>query len=92
MPAKKKRELRVAPGPEVLKAFMQANSSMFNLTEMERMCKLPNGSFRLIRTGSRNVTAEQYKKMRDEILPKMCEFVFLLQNYQPEETSLNIHY
>jgi hypothetical protein len=88
----KKRELRVAPGPEILRDFLQEHSSMFNLTEIERMCKLPNGSFRLIRTGSRNLRPDQYKKLRDAVLPKMCEFVFLLQNYSPEESSLKIDY
>jgi hypothetical protein len=81
--AKVKRQLLIAPGKEVLQAFIQENASIFNLSEIERQCKLPNGSFRHIRAGTngRDLTSEHYKKLQEVLLPTLTQLVFILQNY-----------
>ena len=81
--AKVKRQLVIAPGREVLQAFLQENGTIFNLSEIERQCKLPNGSFRHIRAGStgRVLTHENYKILQEKLLPTLTQIVFILQNY-----------
>lgn len=76
-----KRNLLLAAGAVTFQEYLKANAEMFNLTELERMMKLPNGTLRHIRTGARVATPKLYENLRTEILPKMCELVFVLQNY-----------
>lgn len=79
--AKNKRQLIVAPGPDIFKAFMKENGHFLNLSEMERLCEFPNGTLRQIRTDSRNLYPHQYKKLQETFLPKLCELVMILQSY-----------
>jgi hypothetical protein len=96
MATKLKRQLVIAPGKEVLQDFMKINGQIFNVSEIERMCELPNGSFRHIRAGSRILHETQYKQIQAILLPKLCELVYILQNYREasyrEQHVLSIEY
>lgn len=85
---KKTLVLELPPGRRAFEATLLANSKLFNLSEWERLCDLPSGSLRHIRTGSRVATHEQYVNLQKTILPKLCEMVFTLQNY-PDPGDLN---
>jgi hypothetical protein len=69
------------PGTKQFTAFIRANPDFFNLSAIERLCDFPNGTLRHIRAGTRIMQPEQYKKIQEVILPKMCEGVLLLQLY-----------
>lgn len=89
--AKNKRSLVITPGREALTSFMRKNGDLFNLTSMERLCKLPNGKLRHIRAGSRMIEKETYIKVQQVIGPKLCEFVFILQNNLELEDNTSLY-
>lgn len=76
-----KRILHIQPGAAGFQDFLQRNADLFNLTEIERLAGLPNGTLRHIRTGNRVATFSVYEKVREKVLPKLCEGAFILQNY-----------
>lgn len=69
------------PGKQELAKFLQANSKFFNLSEFERTCGFSSGTLRHISAGSREMQPDEYERLRVAILPKLCEFVLLLQHY-----------
>jgi hypothetical protein len=77
----KDKEIYRYPGPTQLQAFLQVHSKLFNFSELERICLFPSGTLRHICAGSRPMTNDQYKKVQELILPKLCEVVLLLQLY-----------
>lgn len=79
--AKAQKEIYRYPGKQQLTAFLKENSKLFNLSELERQCNFPSGTLRHICAGTRDMDNQQYKKVQQIILPKLCEVVFLLQNY-----------
>lgn len=84
MATKKKvqeKDIYRIPGPVQLQSFLQKNSKLFNFSELERICSFPSGTLRHICAGSRKMDHQQYEKVQELILPKLCEFVVLLQLY-----------
>jgi hypothetical protein len=77
----KDKEIYRYPGKEQLQYFLTKHSKLFNFSEIERMCSFPGGTMRHICAGTRSMDNSQYKKVQEIVLPKLCEFVFLLQNY-----------
>ena len=79
---KTQQEIYRMPGRKQLQAFLRLHSKLFNLSEMERVCSFPDGTLRFIAAGSREMDNSHYKTIQEKILPKMCEFVVLLQMYE----------
>lgn len=69
------------PGKQELSGFLKENSKLFNLSELERVAELPNSTLRHICAGSRSMQTDEYQKLKRAVLPKMCEFILLLQHY-----------
>lgn len=88
MATKKKaqeKDIYRIPGPVQLQSFLQKNSKLFNFSELERICSFPSGTLRHICAGSRKMDNHQYQKVQELILPKLCEFVVLLQLYNGQD-------
>ena len=81
MAIKKKQQIETVTGMQALQAFMKEHGGLFNLTEMERQCGLNNGKLRHISAGSRVIEPDTYNSVQEVVLPKMCQLVFILQNY-----------
>lgn len=79
---KTKADIHRFPGPQQLTLFFQLVGDIFNMSEIERQCKFPSGTLRHVRTNGRPMRDSEYKKLQEILMPKMCELVFLLQNYQ----------
>lgn len=75
------KEIYRFPGKVELTGFLKANRGLFNLSELERACEFPSATLRHICAGSRPMENDHYKKLKELLLPKMCEFVLLLQHY-----------
>lgn len=88
--ATKQKEILRLPGTKQFQAFIEANHKLLNFTEIERQCRFGSGTLRYICAGTRAMTDDQYRTIQKVILPKMCEFVFLLQNYEVGEGGENI--
>lgn len=80
---KNNKELTIVlpPGPDALTAFLQGDSAMFNLSEMERLANLPDGTIRQIRSSGRVASFDQYQAIQKSILPKLLQLVMILQHY-----------
>jgi len=82
----KKKELPIyrIPGKEQLQGFLRENKDLFNFSEIERISQIPQSTLRYIcaeKSVARTLREIDYQKLKTAILPKMCEFVLLLQNY-----------
>ncbi len=77
----KEKEVYRIPGREQMQLFLAKHSKLFNFSELERMCGFPDGTLRHICKGTRDMDNRQYQKMQEIVLPKLCELIFLLQNY-----------
>ncbi len=75
------RKLILPQAPHTMQLFIQKYAALFNLTEMERYCNLPNGTMRHIAKDNRPMTWAQYEDVRKNVLPVMLEFALILQNY-----------
>lgn len=70
------------PGQEQLTVFLKDNRQLLNLSELERICNFPSGTLRHICAGTRTMEPAQYNKIKEALLPKLSEFVLLLQLHQ----------
>lgn len=80
-PAKTKNTIIVRPGREALQGFLRTNSKLFNVSELERIAGLSGSTLRHICAGSREMQQDEYNRLKSSMLPKLCECVLFLQNY-----------
>lgn len=78
---KKNATIQLEPGRKAFTTILAMNADILNLSEIERIGGITPGALRHIRTGGRVATAEQYKQLQKELLPKLLQLVFVLQNY-----------
>jgi hypothetical protein len=83
--AKQQGPLYRLPGKKQLQGFLQANSKLFNYSELERMCGFSSGTLRHFCAGSRTMQDSEYETLKEKVLPKLCEVVLLLQWYPVKE-------
>lgn len=84
IPDQTPKYLLMVPAPQALQQFLKHNADLFNLTELERRCKLPNGTLRHIRTGTRPATWPIYEAVRNNVLGDLLGLALILQNYGRE--------
>jgi len=70
------------PGEQAVASYLRKNGALFNVSEMERMAGFAPSTLRHICAGNRSMKTEEYKRLQSVILPKLCEFVMFLQNYE----------
>lgn len=69
------------PGKQGLQGFLNDNSRLFNITQIEKIAKIPDGQLRHICVGSKNIEDKHFELLRKNFLPYLCQFVLLLQHY-----------
>jgi hypothetical protein len=74
------KQIQRIPGTKQFQLFLKENGDIFNFSELERLCDFSIGTLRYVTKG-RELTIQQYRKVQKCVLPKLCEAVFLLQNY-----------
>jgi len=89
---KQKQLLVLAAGQQTFQEFFSKHRDLFNMTELERICGTPAGTLRHIAKGDRICSRQLYVKLQEKILPKLCEMVFILQNYSGQMIQREINW
>lgn len=79
--SKAKKPIYRYPGPDTLQQFLKDNAPLFNARELERQCKFPEGRMRYIvnKNGSaRKLTTTEYAALSRVLVPKLTEFLLLM--------------